>query len=354
MRFDLVVAGATGRVGGSLVRRVLDHQGRLRSRGATLSLYGTLSSTAASFTAGGLNDSVSLPTSAWDRNWHDLLSRLSHRSLSNPTFVDCTASPEVADVYPRFLEAGISVVSANKLAWSGTLESYLALYEAAARGGARLMYETTVGSALPMVSAVRAASRSGDEIADIVAVLSGTLSFVLSAVNDGRPFSGAVREARELGLTEPHPREDLSGADVGRKLLILMREAGYRLEPNEVEVESLVPAHLEDETDPERFLDGLKAVDSEWASLASNARRSAQKLVYSANMKPSPRTGVRLVPQRTGLGALQGTENALELRTAIYRDHPLYLSGPGAGPDLTAMGIIADIVQMASEKEVRV
>ena len=347
MHRNLIVAGATGRVGSSFVNRVLNQKKQLAGRELSVSLYGTLSSTAASF-SDGLSQAAARPSSPWNRDWAGLISRLSQESVVNPTLVDCTASTELSDLYPRFLRAGISIVSANKLAWSSPLTSYTALYRAAATGQARLGYETTVGSAVPMLAAVRSARLSGDEIVDIVGVLSGTLSFVLSAVNDGCPFSRAVREARELGLTEPHPKEDLTGADVGRKLLILMREGGFRPEPSDIRVESLVPAHLEAEPDAEAFLEGLESVDAEWAARAARALRSARRLVYSAQMKPEPTAGIRCMSMETRLGSLEGVENALELHTNEAGDVPLFLSGRGAGPDVTALGVLADVIQMAA------
>lgn len=348
MHRNLIVAGATGRVGSSFVTRLLNQQAQLGRGGLSVFLYATLSSTASSFSTDGVDQADSRPSRPWNRDWQGLISKISQESLGNPTLVDCTASPELSELYPRFLEAGISIVSANKLAWGSPLDAYEALYLAAARGQAHLGYETTVGSAVPMLAAVRSARLSGDEIVNITGVLSGTLSFVLSAVNDGRPFSEAVREARELGLTEPHPKEDLTGADVGRKLLILVREGGLRLEPGDIRVESLVPAHLEAEADAEAFLKGLESVDAEWSARAERARRSAKRLVYSAQMKPEPTAGVRAVSAETRLGSLDGVENALELHTIEAGDVPLFLSGRGAGPDVTAMGVLADVIQMAT------
>lgn len=355
MHRDVIVAGATGKVGSAFVSRVCAHGASGAGRAApdpsatavSLRLCATLSSARMSFDRRGVAPDRLAPETAWDRNWGALVTRVTSDRLLNPVLVDCTAAQELADAYPRFLRAGISLVSANKIAWSGSSDFYRELDRARIEGGASVAYGTTVGAALPMLQVVRAASRSGDEVLGLEGVLSGTLSFVLSRVNDGVSFSRAVGEARDRGLTEPNPREDLRGRDVARKLLILLREAGRELDPVSVTVESLVPPQLEDEPDAERFVRGLTSVDAAWAERAEAAALNGTKLVYVAASSPHPHAGVRAVPVDAPLARLAREDGALELRTRAYRDAPLFLSGPGAGPAVTAMGVFSDLMEIS-------
>lgn len=344
---DLVVAGATGAVGGAFLERLVRRRPALADRGLSFRLVGALSSRAIAFDPAGLDPVDASPRERWEPDWDGLADRIEAAGLRSPVVVDCTAATALAEAYPRLLGRGISVVSANKLAWSGPSAAYDALESAAIAGRSRLAYETTVGAALPMVATVRTVARSGDTITGVRGVLSGTLSYVLGAVNAGTAFSEAVRRAHRLGLTEAHPAEDLGGADVARKLLILLREAGWRVEPADLEVESLVPPSLEHETDPERFLDGLRAFDAPWAERAATAAAAGGSLVYLAESTPKPGAGVRVLPSDDPLGALSGEASGLELRSEQYEPLPLFLSGPGAGPAVTAAGVLADVVAIS-------
>jgi aspartokinase/homoserine dehydrogenase 1 len=262
---------------------------------------------------------------------------------ANPLFVDCTASAEVSSQYPELLASGVPVVTPNKLALSGRYSDYVRLQDSARSGRAPFRYETTVGAALPILGTVRNLRLGGDRVRTVTAVLSGTLSYVFGEMALGAPFSSAVAEARRKGFTEPHPREDLDGADVARKLLILLREAGLGLEPDAVPVESLVPEPVSREEDPERFLEGLGAADDLWRQRVGEAGRN--RLTYLAWFDGSRSgVGVRVLSEDHPLASLRPGENMVVLTTDRYPDVPLTIAGPGAGREVTASGVFTDLL----------
>src|SRR5690606_39237088 len=216
--------------------------------------------------------------------------------IPHALIVDCSGSDAIARHYPQWLAAGIHIVTPSKHAGSGDWDRYVAIREAQ-RGGSRFMYEATVGAGLPVISTLRNLVDTGDTVQAIDGMLSGTLAWLFNSFDGSRPFSALVREARELGYTEPDPRDDLSGLDVARKLVILAREAGRELSLDDVAVESLVPGHLR-EVSRDEFLARL-------------------------------------------------TANLVQFTTARYASNPLVVQGPGAGPQVTAAGVFGDILAIA-------
>ena len=282
-------------------------------------------------------------------NWPEISHRVRSRPPENPVFMDCTASPEVSRIYAEILRSGIPVVTPNKLAGSGPLAEYQDIRRAASERGMPYRYETTVGAALPILKTVRELRRSGDRFRRIEGVLSGTLSFVFAKLAQGIPFSEAVHDARDKGFTEPHPGEDLSGKDVARKLLILLREAGYELEPESIPVESLVPESLRRIDDPEEFLIGLKEFDGVWASRLHQA--TGGSLGYVAWFQGGRAgVGIREIPEGHPLFALKPTENRVVLTTDLYPEVPLTIAGPGAGREVTAQGVVCDLLEAISQR----
>ncbi|MGB3543003.1 MAG: bifunctional aspartate kinase/homoserine dehydrogenase I, partial [Rubrivirga sp.] len=261
--------------------------------------------------------------------------------------VDATASEAVARRYADWLEAGIGVVTPNKKANTLDLGYYRRLRDAAGRREVSYHYETTVMAGLPVVFTVRDLLRSGDRIEHIEGVFSGTLAFLFNRLAQGASFSDAVREAKAKGLTEPDPRDDLTGEDVARKLLILARETGRDVERSDLEVESLVPAALEG-VSVDAFMDGLDDLDAEWAERVAAAQAEGKRLAYVGQITDKGLSvGVRAVDLSSPFGGSRGTDNVILIQSARYNETPLVVQGPGAGPDVTAAGLLADLVKAA-------
>lgn len=344
----VAVVGATGGVGRALVRMIRAHAERLADRtDLRLDVIALASSSRMAFAPNGLPPGVLDRLCAGETgepfDLGTLVARLVELPYRRVVFVDATASETVADAYAELLEAGIAVVTPNKRANTRSFEAYQQLQSLAK--ATPFLYETTVGASLPVLSTLRDLVRSGDVVKKIEGVLSGTLSFVLSAVMDGVPFSEAVREAQTRGYTEPDPRDDLGGMDVARKLLTLAREAGQAVEPGAVQVESLVPEPLR-HTAPETFLDRLADYDSLWADRLA-ALPPGHRFAYVGTLNGRSLTvGLQTVGPDSPLAALRGTDSLVAFTTERYI-RPVVVMGPGAGPDITAAGVLADIVHAA-------
>ena len=271
------------------------------------------------------------------------------RNLHNTIFVDCTASTKVAEIYPDLLLANISVVTANKLGMAGSLPLYRKIREAQRKSTARFLYETNVGAGLPIINTLNDLKNSGDKIISIEGVLSGTLSFIFNELRKGARFSEVVGRARAAGYTEPDPRDDLSGADFARKFLILGRELGYMLEFGDVACESLVPLEYQVGMDVSEFLDRLSSVDDWYASEAEKAAVEGMTLAYAGEIREGKASiGVKRIPLSSPIAGLNGSENMVVFTTERYRATPLVVRGPGAGGEVTAGGVFADILRIAS------
>jgi len=267
--------------------------------------------------------------------------------LERRIVVDATASEDVARRYVRWLEAGVGVVTPNKRANTLDMDFYRQLREAAKHREVSYHYETTVMAGLPVVFTIRDLLRSGDRIQHIEGVFSGTLAYLFNQLDAGALFSEAVRDAKARGFTEPDPRDDLMGEDVARKLLILARETGRSVERNELVVESLVPAHLQD-VSASTFMDVLPDLDAEWAARVAEARQREERLAYVGQIdRKGLRVGVRSVPRASPFGGSRGTDNVILIQSNRYNETPLVVQGPGAGPDVTAAGLLADLIKAA-------
>lgn len=269
--------------------------------------------------------------------------------LPHAVIVDCSASAEVADRYAGWLAAGIHVVTPNKQAGAGGWDRYRDIHEAASGSGARFRYEATVGAGLPVISTLRDLLDTGDAVVSVEGILSGTLAWLFNRYDGSVPFSQLVTEARGLGYTEPDPRDDLSGTDVARKLVILAREAGRTLALEDVQVESLVPESLRGAS-VDDFLGRLEEVDAGFAERLAAARAAGQVLRYVARLDGEGRASVGLValPQAHAFANLRLTDNIVQFRTRRYCDNPLIVQGPGAGPEVTAAGVFADLLRVAA------
>ena len=270
-------------------------------------------------------------------------------ALPHTVLIDCTADEAIARRYAGWLRRGIHVITPNKRANTADLEYYADLRRASREGGAHYLYETTVGAGLPIIQTLRDLIRTGDEVASIEGVLSGTLSYLFNAFDGTRPFSEIVAEARARGFTEPDPRDDLSGTDVARKVVILAREMGIRLELADVELEGLVPPELEGGS-AEDFMRALPEHDHRLAALCDEAQARGERLRFVGSVDRDGRASVRLrsVPASHPFARLDFTDNLVRFGTRRYTPNPLIVQGPGAGPEVTAGGVFADLLRLAS------
>lgn len=276
----------------------------------------------------------------------EAVSFVAKNALSHPIFVDATAE-DTAPVLLRALAAGMDLVLANKRPLAGPIQQADALTNLAAAQGRRILHETTVGAGLPVIDTLYKLVDSGDRITRIEGCPSGTLGFLFGEMGRGRKFSDALREAMRLGYTEPDPRDDLSGMDVARKALILGRLLGYRGELSDVETESLTPAELR-ALPLAQFLARLEEADANWDARVEEARRRGGVLRYRCvATKQHVRVGLTVVDTSSPSGSLSGTDNQFAFTTSRYRKSPLVISGPGAGPAVTAAGVLNDVLRLA-------
>jgi aspartokinase/homoserine dehydrogenase 1 len=268
---------------------------------------------------------------------------LAQHALTDPMLVDVTAD-DTTPLVRQALTAGMDVVLANKRPLSASRADTEALMALAEREGRRVFYEATVGAGLPIFDTYRKLAESGDRVLKIEGCLSGTLGFLLTEVGRGRPFSEALAKAMELGYTEPDPRDDLSGADVGRKALILGRLLDFAGEPTDVAVESLVPEALRALPRPD-FLARLSSMDGDWGKRATMAKAKGGTLRYVASVTKGKITvGLQVVAPSSPFFGLKGTDNQVAFTTTRYKTNPLVITGPGAGPAVTAAGVLNDML----------
>lgn len=342
----LLIAGHSGRIGTELCRQLSSLQETAQTPRADLRIAGLINSRETRWPDRDKPGVTTFPRHPGD--WPHILRRFLSRDVGTRMFVDCTAGRAFACHYAALLQHRIGIVTPNKLANSGALVDYLALRQVVDRHATPYQYETTVGAALPVLGALADIRTRGDRVTRIEALVSGSLSFIFGRLNQGMTFSTAVRDARAHGFTEPHPASDLQGTDSGRKLLIMLREAEYHWELDRITVDSLVPAASAAEPDPDRFVAGLAAVDAEWTAKITAARRRNLRLVYLARFdRRGARAGITHVSNQDPFALLAPGENLIRIWTEQYQPIPLSISGPGAGPVLTAAGILTDILKGA-------
>ncbi len=269
--------------------------------------------------------------------------------LPHAAILDCTASAEVASNYQRWLEGGLHVITPNKKANSGDLAAYEALGPARRSAGTHYLYEATVGAGLPIIQTLRDLRETGDEVSSIEGMFSGTLAYLFNVFDGTAPYSSIVRAAKAKGYTEPDPRDDLSGTDVARKLIILGREMGLRLSLADVAVEGLVPPALS-QVSSEEFLARLPELDEEMRLRLEGAERRGNVLRYVGRLEASGQATVGLVelPRKHAFANIALTDNVVRFSTRRYSQNPLIVQGPGAGPEVTAGGIFGDLLRLSA------
>ena len=345
-RIELVLLGARGRVGSAFRQRLQAcHIGLVRELNIDLRLRAAFDRRGMATDANGL-DPVALDSALQPRRGGDaeaLWRQLD--ATSNTVLVDCTASDEVAGHYPQWLRRGFAIAAANKHAGARPWTFYRDLQQAAQSTPWR--YETTVGAAIPILGPLRDLRLRGEQVLGIRGLLSGSLSFLLGRLHQGARFSRAVMEAHELGYTEPDPLEDLGGQDVARKLLILGREAGFALEPNQIQINPLTPLHGVSGAALEH---ALAVEDEAWATRIAAAEAAGRRLVVVGEVGPGGGSvGVQSLPADDALATAAPRENVLQIRTTLQHQPALTLRGPGAGAEVTAAGVFSDVLALAQQ-----
>lgn len=347
---NLFICGV-GTVGGKLIEQIKKQYEELKERNCLkLNVVGIASSRNAIFNRDGLDL----------ENFHDELKRsepstperlrdaVINMNIFNSVFVDCTASKDIAMLYQSFLEHNISVVAANKIAASSDYDSYLKLKTTALARGVKFRFETNVGAGLPIIGTINDLRNSGDKILKIEAVLSGTLNFIFNEISADVPFSKTVLRAKEQGYSEPDPRIDLSGTDVVRKLVILSREAGYKVEQADVEKHLFVPDEYF-EGSLEDFWERLPQLNADFEKRRKQLEAEGKRWRFVATMEGG-KTNVALkaVDRNHPFYNLEGSNNIVLLTTDRYKAYPMQIQGYGAGAGVTAAGVFANIMSIAN------
>lgn len=347
---NLFICGV-GTVGGMLIEQIRSQQEKLmQTHRLKLNVVGIASSHKAVFSRAGIDLATyreQLEASP-ESNPERLRDGIVGMNIFNSVFVDCTASKEVASLYQTFLDHNISVVAANKVAASSSYDIYRRLKTTALQRGVKYLFETNVGAGLPIIGTINDLVSSGDRILKIEAVLSGTLNFIFNAISETVPFSETVRLAKEMGYSEPDPRIDLSGQDVVRKLVILTREAGYKAEQEEVVKNLFVPdemfaGSLED------FWRKLPELDADFEERRRVLASEGKRWRFVAKMENGRMSvGLKEVDSRHPFYGLEGSNNIVLLTTERYHEYPMLIQGYGAGAEVTAAGVFANIMSTAN------
>ncbi len=347
---NLFICGI-GTVGGNLIEQIRSQYDTLKeTRQLKLNVVGIASSKKGIFTRDGIDLSTYREqlAQAEDSNIERLKEEVIGMNIFNSVFVDCTASAEVAALYQDFLDHNISVVTANKIAASGPYDAYAQLKKTALKKGIKFLFETNVGAGLPIIGTINDLLNSGDKILRIEAVLSGTLNFIFNTISSDVSFSETVRLAKERGYSEPDPRIDLCGKDVIRKLVILTREAGYRVEQDDVEKHLFMPDSFFDGS-LDDFWSNLPSLDADFEKRRQELDKEHKRWRFVAKMEGG-RTSVSLeaVSQHHPFYGLEGSNNIVLLTTERYREYPMLIQGYGAGAGVTAAGVFANIMSIAN------
>ena len=346
---NLFITGV-GTVGGSLIAQIAQQREKLmREQGLKLNVVGIASGHRAMFSREGFDlttfrEQLDAAPASNIQRLHDEVIGM---NIFNSVFVDCTASAEVAGLYKDFLGHNINVVAANKIAASSDYENYHELKTIAQKRGAKFLFETNVGAGLPIIRTINDLRNSGDKVLRIEAVLSGTLNFIFNTISADIPFSETVRMAKAQGYSEPDPRVDLCGRDVIRKLVILTREAGYKINQEDVQANLFVPQSFFDGT-LEEFWDKLPSLDADFEARRKALEERGKRWRFVATCDHGQATiSLQEVDASHPFYVLEGSNNIVLLTTERYNEYPMLIQGYGAGASVTAAGVFADIMSLA-------
>jgi aspartokinase/homoserine dehydrogenase 1 len=339
-----------GNIGSALLRQLEQQRSYLSGCGYDIRVCCVANSRRYVLDAGGIDLSrwrEALNRSRSRTHPRRLADEIGRLELTNAVLVDCTASTEIAAAYPEFVNANLHIITPNKKANVLPWKQYAALTELMRQRRKHFLYEANVGAGLPIISTLGDLIASGDRILKVEGIFSGTLSYLFNHFDGTKPFSAVLRDAHALGLTEPDPRDDLSGEDVARKLLIVARHLGLQLEIEDVTFENLVPAPLRKGAYSPSWFDRFARVDAAMQERLDDARSRGYVLRYVGVLEGQTGTaGLRGFPPTHPFAGTKGSDNIIAITTERYARTPLVIQGPGAGADVTAMGVFSDILKL--------
>ena len=340
-----------GLIGGTLIEQIKNQAAYLKEkRGLEIRIVGLSNSKKMLFDEKGIdlnNWKNKLDQKGEKMSISRFVDTMKSLNLRNSIFLDNTANKDIPNQYEEILDASISVITPNKIATSSAYKDYVNLKGLARKRGVRFMYETNVGAGLPVIKTLSDLINSGDEILKIEGVLSGSLSYIFNSFVADKPFSDVVKAAQSLGYTEPDPREDLSGADVRRKILILARETGLAMESKDVKVENILPKPCVTAKTVSQFFKALEKADPHFNDLLDKAAKKNGVLRFIAKLEDGKASvSLQVVDENHPFYSLSGSDNMIVFTTARYNARPLVVRGPGAGAEVTAAGVFAEIISL--------
>ncbi|SDT61619.1 aspartate kinase [Mucilaginibacter mallensis] len=343
----------TGNIGKTLFKQLNAHSDFLQEKnGIQVKIAGISNTRKMVFNA----DGISLDTWEDDLQASDekadlkgFIERMKSMNLPNCVFIDNTASPKPIEFYEEAFKSNISVVTCNKIGNSASYKQYTTFRDTARQHGVDFFYETNVGAGLPIIRTLKDLMNSGDRVQRIEAILSGTISFIFNNFKGDANFHDVVKMAQEKGYTEPDPRDDLRGTDFMRKMLILARDAGYALEASDVEIESMLPKACLDAQSVDDFYAALKTEDAFFANLKNSAEQDGKVLRYIGKLEDGKvAITLQMVDENHPFFTLSGSDNIISFTTDRYKERPLVVKGPGAGAEVTAAGVFADLINVGA------
>ncbi|MEP6611281.1 MAG: bifunctional aspartate kinase/homoserine dehydrogenase I [Mucilaginibacter sp.] len=343
----------TGNIGQTLFKQLNAHSAYLQEHnGIQVKIAGISNTRKMIFNADGISlDSWQdeLQASNQPADLKEFVARMKSMNLPNCVFIDNTASPKPVEFYEEVFKSNISLITCNKIGNSASYKQYKTFHDAAYQHGVDFFYETNVGAGLPIIRTLKDLMNSGDRIAKIEAILSGTISFIFNNFKGDANFHDVVKEAQEKGYTEPDPRDDLSGKDFMRKILILARDAGYPMEEADVHIENMLPQACLDAQTVDDFYAALKAEDAFFAKLKAKAAAENKVVRYIGKLEDGKAAiTLQMVDESHPFFTLSGSDNIISFTTDRYRERPLVVKGPGAGAEVTAAGVFADLINVGA------
>ncbi|MDN3550921.1 bifunctional aspartate kinase/homoserine dehydrogenase I [Mucilaginibacter aquaedulcis] len=343
----------TGNIGKTLFNQLSAHSEYLKdNNGIQVKIAGISNTRKMTFNSDGISldtwqdDLIASPHAA---DLEVFIDKMKEMNLPNCVFIDNTASPVPVGFYEEVFKANISVITCNKIGNSASYKQYKTFRDTARQHGVDFFYETNVGAGLPIINTLKNLMNSGDRVQRIEAILSGTISFIFNNFKGDANFHDVVKEAQEKGYTEPDPRDDLSGKDFMRKMLILARDAGYAMEEADVEIESVLPKASLEAKSVEDFYASLKSEDAHFAKLKSQAESENKVLRYIGKLEDGKvAITLQMVDESHPFFTLSGSDNIISFTTDRYKERPLVVKGPGAGAEVTAAGVFADLINLGA------